>query len=1145
MSKRPVPAETLGKQTTASRPDASAWVSANAGSGKTHVLTQRVIRLLLSGVPASRILCLTFTKAAAANMSLRVFDTLARWTALDDVELEAAIRATGSTYDPRLASVARKLFSRTIETPGGLKIQTIHGFCESILHLFPFEANVPFGFEVVDEDQRSELIARAREETFRAAHDDHAIGEAFALLARRASMDDFGDLIDEALRRRDVIDGIKRAVADWPRGYGSALAPVLGLADGETRDSIEAEIVERGFRRAEIDAITSLLERGGATDKELSARLRATLATDRESRLAAYVDVFFSEGKRRGTTTRKLITKPIQKLDPSLLGRLEAEGDRLEPLLDKLRAIDTLERSSALMTIVDHIQVGYASLKRAAGLLDFEDLIERALTLLTRHEARWVLYKLDSGIDHILVDEAQDTSDQQWRILDALAGEFTSGEGRAGPPRTFFAVGDEKQSIFSFQGAEPRLFDASRRKFEKRARDAHMRFHDVTLNMSFRSAPGVLGAVDKVFAIETNRAGLSSDSVATVHTAWKSDLPSVVEIWEPVGPSPGADTPDWLLPLDAQHRDDPAVVLAERIGELAARLLAPDSRDRVHDDALGHSRRVRGGDIMILLRRRGALFDSLIRSLKQKGLPVAGADRMILKDHIAVMDLIALGRACLLPEDDLSLACALKSPLFGLDDDDLIAIAPRRKASLFDALRDSADARHRVAAEKFEHLRALSREHAPFGFYALALDAHGGRAAILARLGREAGDAIDEFLRLALARERIEAPSLIRFLEHIESGDLEIKRDMEAAGESIRVMTVHAAKGLEAKIVFMPDTCQIPSDRFDPKLFALSPDGNRTFLAWSGHKAEDCAAVAQARARGRDERMNEYRRLLYVAMTRAEERLYIMGYHGAREPPDECWREMIWNALRDDLVEAPAFWSEDARVWRLHHGGGVDAHAANNTVDATEASDGEMPDWLARPAPMTGASTRRIRPSRATLDDTMSPDLERTLARGRATHALLQSLPRFAKSERARAADAILKSLTDDAVTLGDASAIVVDALALIDHPDLEPLFGPAASAEVPIAGTISTPSGDRVDINGRIDRLVVVDNEVWFVDFKTGAAPRAGTPRTYLRQIALYGATLTDTFPDKRIRAFLAWTDGPTIREFTADDLAAHLTGD
>ena len=1139
MVKRPVPTDTVDKQAAASRPDASAWVSANAGSGKTHVLTQRVIRLLLNGVPASRILCLTFTKAAAANMSLRVFDTLARWTALDDAELERAIRATGSAYDAGLALVARKLFSRTIETPGGLKIQTIHGFCESILHLFPFEANVPHGFEVIDEDQRSELIAQSREEAFRAAHDDPAMGESLARLARGASMDDFNALIDEALRQRGVIDSMRRAVADWPRGYAAALAPMFVLGPDETRDSIEMEIIDGFPRRDEINAITTLLEQGGATDKGLAERLRATLATDRDERLAACVDVFFSDGKRIGTKSRKLITKPIQKLDPSLLDRLEAEGDRIERLLDKLRAADTLDRSSALMTIIDRIASGYALLKRAGGQLDFEDLIERALILLTRNDARWVLYKLDSGIDHILVDEAQDTSDQQWRILDALAGEFTSGHGRPGPRRTFFAVGDEKQSIFSFQGAEPRLFDDSRRKFERRANDARMIFHDVKLNMSFRSAPGVLAAVDRVFALEANRVGLSSDSVATVHSAWKSDLPGMVEIWDPIGPAPDAETPDWLLPLDARHRDEPAVVLADRIGDLVARLLAPDSEERVHDDALGRARPVRAGDIMILLRRRGGLFNSLIRSLKQKGLPVAGADRMILKDHIAVMDLIALGRACLLPEDDLSLACALKSPLFGLGDDDLIAIAPLRKGSLHDALLASTDERHRSAATKFQHFRNLSRERAPFAFFSFVLDASGGRTAILARLGQEAGDAIDEFLRLALARERMEAPSLIRFLEHIESGDLEVKRDMEAAGDSIRVMTVHAAKGLEAKIVFMPDTCQVPSDRFDPKLFAISTDGEKTLLAWSGRKADDCAAIAQARARVRAERMNEYRRLLYVAMTRAEERLYIMGHHGSRGPADGCWHMMVFGALRDRLVEAPAFWNADARVWRLSDATYADEGGAPDASETTAAPDLSMPDWLTRPASVTIPAIRRIRPARPAASDASA---EAAMALGQAMHALLQSLPRVARKDRPQAAEAILRS-TPSIANAESARFIVPDALAVIDHPDLAPLFGSNARAEVPIAGTLRMDSGDLVEIGGRIDRLVEIDGEIWFADFKTGAAPGAAAPHVYMRQLALYGAALADAFPGRAIRAFLVWTRGPDIREFTVEDLAPFLT--
>ena len=1144
MSRREIPADTRDKQHLASRPRSSAWVIANAGSGKTHVLTQRVVRLLLDGVPASKLLCLTFTKAAAANMSLRVFDTLARWTTLDDGELRAAIAETGAEFEPGMLRAARNLFTRTMETPGGLKIQTIHGFCESILHLFPFEANVPVGFEVVDDATRADLLNRAKAESFAAARLDPALGGALKTLADRVGEADFAALLDDVLRRAPVFDAMSRAAAEWPAGYAALLAPTLGLGADETRTAIETRIVDRGLARADLSEIAATLDRALKTDVKMADRVRAALAAVADERAEAYLEIFFKNREPRGSEKTGLVTKQAQKLDPGLLERLEAEARRLAPLIDKLRAMETVERGQLLVVMCDHVARGYARLKKESGGLDFDDLIEGVARLLARCEASWVLYKLDSGIDHILVDEAQDTSRRQWEILTRLSAEFTSGEGASRAARTFFAVGDDKQSIFSFQGAEPRLFDQTRRAFDRRHREAGKSFESVKLTLSFRSSPRVLSAVDDVFASRENRAGVSSEDVAFVHQAWKRDLPGFVEIWEKLGPGPDPAKPDWLLPLDSPRRDEPALILADRIAALTKRLLDPASGERVFDDHAGGTRPVRGGDIMILLRRRGALFEALIRALKQKNLPVAGADRLVLKDHIAVMDLLALGRFCMLPEDDLSLACVLKSPLIGLDDDDLLAVAPDRKGSLFDALRQSEQAEHRAAADKLDAWRSLARAETPFAFYSEIVEAREGRALTLARLGPEAGDALDEFLRLALAREGAEPPSLLRLIEHIESGDLEVKRDMDAAGASIRVMTVHASKGLEAKIVLLPDTCAVPTAHFDPKLYELEGAGGATALAWSPRAADDCAVVAAARVRAREDMMSEYRRLLYVAMTRAEQRLYIMGCHGPRPPSADCWHEMVWRAIGDKASPYPSLWNPEENVWRLADGFEAESAAAVDEFAANETSADWLPDWVARKAAPEAKSPRAARPS-ASAAGKASAEADAPTAGadvGTLMHALLRDLPAVDEADRVAFADRFLKH-AGVGISPAARATLAADALATVSDPRLAPLFGADAIAEAPVEGSMRDAAGAAMDFSGRIDRLARVGDEIWFADFKTGWRP--DVPIAYRRQIAIYAAALTEAFPGSIVRAFLVWTKGPVVVEFAKDDLARHLVAD
>ena len=625
------------------------------------------------------------------------------------------------------------------------------------------------------------------------------------------------------------------------------------------------------------------------------------------------------------------------------------EQARLAALRDKQAAAEAAERTCALTLLVAAILHRYEALKAERQLLDFDDLIARTRELLSRSSARWVLQKLDAGIDHILVDEAQDTSAAQWDILDRISSDFFAGEGQSRNLRSFFAVGDEKQSIFSFQGAEPELFARKQKEFRRRAREAGKRFEPVNLTLSFRSAPGVLDAVDKVFSLPAHFKGLSAeaDNVRTAHQAWKSDLISRVDIWGVIAAAEKEEKRDWKLPLDFQDEADPPVASARRIARCIAAWLEPGSGETV--EAATGRRAIRPGDIMILVRRRDAFFEAMIRALKEKGVPVAGADRLKLAQHIAVMDLVAIGRAALLPQDDLKLATALKTPMFGFDDDDLIALAPKRPGSLHEAMRASPDPKVQKACATLDLLRKTGRALPPFAFFARLLGPRGGRRAFLARLGPEAGDALDEFLNLALAHERARAPSLAAFLAEVEALDVSVKRDMDTSDAYVRVMTAHAAKGLEGKIVFLPDVCGAPGGNHDGKLFPVTAPNGRMLLAWSPNKNADCAAIAQARAARREKAEDEYRRLLYVAMTRAEERLVIAGHRGKRDFSPESWRGMIEAALLPDSVEAREPWGPDESVSRF--GAAAPSPPAVLEAPSPPRPASPLPRWLTAPAP--------------------------------------------------------------------------------------------------------------------------------------------------------------------------------------------------
>jgi ATP-dependent helicase/nuclease subunit A len=1145
-----IPADTRGKQHEASNPNQSVWVSANAGSGKTYVLASRVIRLLLKDVAPSKILCLTFTKAAAANMAERVFDKLADWTKLADAELGRQIVGIGAPVpSSKQLTAARKLFARAVETPGGLKIQTIHAFCERLLHLFPFEANVPSRFEVPDDLRRAELLQRARREVLAEAHSGKdALSAALHRVLDECGPEAFEDVVKEAMSHCAV------SGARWSQEPMEALRRSLGLAEDRDVACIEREMAEDGIAPERWNHLASILDQGTANDQEKADLLRQAALAYRSGRaknefgecLDHYLAIFFIENGK-GTKAKKLLTSGLLERHFNIETALRAEQMRLDALLAERKAAASLDRTRALVEVASAIFRRYREEKAARGILDFHDLIEKTLALLERSDARWVLYKLDAGIDHILVDEAQDTSEAQWKILEELTGDFAAGRGQSQGPRTFFAVGDEKQSIFSFQGAAPHMFDEMRRKFEARFAAGAQPFAHVPLTLSFRSAPGVLSAIDRVFEHGDHKGGLvAANDVWMPHQALKRHLPGLVELWPLAAAQSGEDPRAWTLPLDLLDAKDPANLVAQRVAQKIAQLIDPGSVEFVHDSQTLRPRPVRPGDILILVRTRGPFFEAMIRALKKSGIRTAGADRLELTHHIAVMDLMAAGRAALLPQDDLALACLLKSPLIGFDDNDLLALAPGRPASLFDALQASADAKHSGAINKLAHWRTRAGG-GPFAFYASLLGADGGRRDIEAKLGPEAGDALDEFLRLALVHEEEGVPSLAAFLNDLAGLEYSIRRDMEGTEDAVRVMTVHAAKGLEAKVVFLSDTCRVPYH--DPRVFALDTNvpGEQT-IGWSPRKDLDCEAIAAARSKAREAARDEYKRLLYVASTRAEERLYIAGFHGAKGPDPGCWAKMIEAALANEagIRKVPAFWNGEEQILRLVTEGSDAPAAALLDGGAAAMPNVVLPDWLWRGAGFE-TNAMPVRPSHALaparrLDGAGAAQARREASRrGRLIHLLLQYLPGIAVRHRRDAALAFLVARAaglDETVRLN----LAEEALKVITLPELASLFGQKSKAEVSIASRITL--GQRtIDVDGRVDRIGENQKEILVADYKTGTpCPLDGTPADYLAQMALYRAVLAPLWPDKTLRMLLIWTAGPDVVWLPAGILNAAL---
>ena len=1121
-------------QRRATTPDHSAWVEANAGTGKTKVLTDRVTRLLLGGVRPERILCLTFTKAAAAEMRNRLAHQLGRWALADEATLDAGIaRLIDKTPDPAQRIVARRLFARVLDAPGGINILTIHAFCQALLKRFPLEAGVAPGFDILDEAEAQTILRRVQDEQMEdlaQSEASPALAAALATVAAKVSIAEYAELMTRLLSERAWLQAHVVDEAGLAK-LGRRLSRQLNCERAPTLD--EAALRE---------AARALIETGGKTDAPNGQKIASWLADDRNDLSPAYRGVFFtSEGQVR----KSLATKAAQKRLPGIVDILQAEAERLECA----RGQALVELTLALLRLGLDVADRYTRAKRRRAVLDYDDLIVATRRLLeTAESAAWVLFKLDGGIDHVLVDEAQDTNPDQWEVIRRLTEEFFVGEGAVGRSRTIFAVGDTKQSIFAFQRADPRKLKEMREWFDERSRIADRVFVPVDLNVSFRSTPAVLDAVDRVFG-EIEAAKGVAEPGDVIHLPSRKNEPGRVELWPLVEAGEDkADTKDIEGTGSGASQALPHERLARLIAAHASHLIATERRAR-------DGEKLHAGHFMVLVRRRNEFVNALVRALKREGVEVAGVDRLNLGQELAIQDLLAMARFVLLPQDDLNLAALLKSPLIGLSEDQLFILAWKRPSHLWRALRErSREAPFAAAhATLAEWLRRADYQ-TPFDFFARVLGPEGGRRRLLERLGREASDPIDELLARALQYEGIEGGSLQGFLRWFETGGGEIKRDLDQnRRRELRILTVHASKGLQAPIVYLPDTTRVPRD--SERLLAGADGEARLWLP----RTDDANEAARTwRGDVRERALEEQNRLLYVAMTRAEDRLYVGGWVGSKKPDRGCWYERIEAGLRasseDGSGRAVArrfdFTSLVADGWS---GDGFELTNEGHVVEAEQrelpiADEAPQPPWWTEPAPGEPDPPTPLAPSQPLPDEAAaapraySPliaDDPRRWQRGLLLHDLLRHLPGLPAAERAAAARRFLAQPAHG-LSPEDIGQWANEALSVTEAPAHAALFAEGSRAEVPLIGTVQTPRGT-FTVSGQVDRLAVSSTEVLIVDYKTNRPPPEaadGVALAYRRQLALYRALLQRIYPGRTVRAFLLWTAAPRLMELSAETL-------
>ncbi|MEI4233459.1 double-strand break repair helicase AddA [Roseovarius sp. D22-M7] len=1107
-------------QVEAARPDLSTWLSANAGSGKTRVLTDRVARLLLDGVNPQHILCLTYTKAAASEMQNRLFDRLGGWAMLGDAALRDALRDLGheGMINAGILRRARRLFAQAIETPGGLRIQTIHSFCAALLRRFPLEAGVTPQFAEM-EDRTARLL---RSEIVEDLASGPQAGAVHAM-ARHYSGDSFDALTSEIARHR----------AAFAQGVSDAdLATLFGQPEGATMADIAARVC-LGDEAALLDRLIAALKAGSSNDTKAAAKLAGLGALD-QGALPVLEDVFLTGASAKAPFSAKIGTFPTKATRESLgdvIDRIEQWMARVEEARAARLALAAMQKTRALHDFAQAFLPAYARAKQLRGWLDFDDLILSARDLLTDGRvAAWVLYRLDGGIDHILVDEAQDTSPVQWQVIERLAQEFTSGQGaRPDTARTIFVVGDKKQSIYSFQGADPREFDRMQRDFADRLAATGTPLQSRVLAWSFRSSRAILTCVDCCF---DDSAG-SGFAPEERHKAFFEAMSGRVDLWPVVEKPDTEDPPAWHQPVDIRGASDPAILLARRVAaEMRAML---DRGEMIPDnDASSGFRLVTAGDFLILVRRRSALFHEIIRECKAQGLPIAGADRLKVGAELAVRDLGALLAFLSTPEDDLSLATALKSPLFGWSEAQLYDLAQgREERYLWQTLRNRRagfPAEMAVIDDLFDHVDYLR----PFELIERILTRHDGRRHLLARLGREAEDGIDALLSQAIAYEQRAVDSLTGFLVWMETDDLEIKRQMDSAGDRIRVMTVHGAKGLEAPVVILPET--------GPWRAAPTPQivTAGEVPLWTGPATEMPGVIGDAIAAARAAQEAERDRLLYVAMTRAETWL-IVAAHGDPGRPGTTWYDKIRRGMEGAGAAAHDF--ADGPGLRLQHGDwpapGTRAEGAAPT--APEAST--LDPIFAQPAPPAPPRATTLSPSELggtkALPGEDGLDEDAAKRRGRQVHRLLEFLPQVPAAEWPATAARLLSNGAD-AATGAELALLLAEAEKVLTKPSLAPLFAGDALTEVSITADL----GDQ-RLHGTIDRLIVGPDHVLAVDFKTNAMVPdvvADCPEGLLRQMGAYAHALGALYPDRRIETALLWTRTATLMRLPHASVTAAL---
>ena len=1132
-------------QARASSPDASSWVSASAGSGKTKVLTERILRLLLpdqegqNKILPHKILALTFTKAAASEMSLRIQKKLREWTTLDEAgltdELSKLLQRPAKNHD---IESARQLFAEITDSPNGLNIMTIHSFCQSVLSRFPLESGISPQFKALEENEAFALLKKSYQKLLKNRNDKTSpLSIALHNFSTDMNEEQIQEVISSICSERYQIKKIIHQFFNV-EGLYTNLCQFFDINPAKTKSDFLTDFCSLPeTNENKLFSAIKDLNNGSKTDIERGSNIQKWLeqsVSDRINNIDIYQSLFLTND---GTIRSRLYTKTISENYQESAHILDEEALRILNLQNTLKSLKCATYTRDLFIIASAIIELYEREKETISALDFDDMILKTLDLLKGRSMQlsqedmspWVRFKLDQGIDHILVDEAQDTNPEQWEIIESLAYDFFDGESAQENNRTIFVVGDEKQSIFSFQRASPEKFNTMRDYFSEKIDNAKSKFDPIDINISFRSVSCILELVDHVFSNDEMRNGLGLNVLN--HSAYRRGQPGLVELW-PLFKNPEKEEINyWEPPVTVQESQSSASQLANHIASTIKKWL--DTKEPLES----HAQPIEAGDIMILMRSRNAFVGQLVKALKSNNIPVSGVDRMALTEELAVEDLLAAAQFSLLPDDDLTLACLLKSPFVSWSDDDLFEIAYNRNGSLWSSLKEKEE--HSSITDWLNNLIQTSGDQSPYEFLNSILQnkcpsKQSGLQALKSRLGYECLDPIEELLNKALDYEARQTQSLQGFLQALQKEKIIIKREMEEAGKAVRIMTVHGSKGLQAPIVILPDTIRNSSSIMNEKI--IWPDRSGDDLPYFIGRQKDAPektlkAIENIQKRSED----EYKRLLYVAMTRAENRLYIGGYTGTKKPLENSWYNFVSKSF-DSLngIEAIELENSETPIKRYKtEDSALKADRANDNKQGSEKEAFETPPWLFKKIPEEPFPPRPLVPSRPSEDDmTVSSPLKKDnnerFKRGNITHMLLQFLPGLPQDLWEEKAKQYVAEPIHD-LSSDIQNSIVTETLKVLQHPDFAPIFGKGSIAEAPVTGLLD----DKTLISGQIDRLLITDTDIYIIDFKTNRPPptdEKNVPLLYKNQLKAYAKALMQIYPNRKIHTALLWTEEPRL---------------